>query len=105
MSRETKFRGVGWAVAGALALAGIASGAPAAPATFGATATGGVSGGTPDGRKALTSEERAHIRRLRREGEEKGLTKAQIRAEIESYLRSIGKERRVKSSAEARGTR
>ena len=104
MSRETKFRGVGWVVAGALALAGIASGATA-PATFAAAAAGGVSGGTPDGRKALTSSERAHIRRLRREGEEKGLTKAQIRAEIESYLRSIGKERRVKTPAEVRGTR
>jgi hypothetical protein len=104
MSRHAKFRGVGWAVAGALALAGIASGAPAAPATFDAAA-GGVTGGTPEGRKALTSEERAHIRRLRRQGEEKGLTKAQIRAEIERYLQSIGKEKRVKSPAEVRGTR
>lgn len=97
MSNESKFRGGGWFLVGALAVAALASGARAAPPAGSRPVAAGVGeDGRPAGREALTPAERRHIRRLRREGEEKGLTKEQIREEIAAYLRSIGKERHVK---------
>lgn len=99
MSEDSKFRGGGWFLVGALAVAGLASGAHAAAPAAGVPAAASVGGsGKPAGRQALTPAERRHIRRLRREGEQQGLTKEQIREEIAAYLRSIGKERTVKGA-------
>lgn len=100
MSDDAKFRGGRWFLVGALAVAALASGAHATPLAAGLPAAAAVGGdGTPAGKKALTPAERRHIRRLRREGEAKGLTKEQIREEVQAYLRSIGKEKHVKIAA------
>lgn len=99
MSEDSKFRGGRWFLVGALAVAGLASGAHAAPAA-GVPAAATVRGdGTPAGKQALTPAERRHIRRIRHQGEQEGLTREQIREEIQAYLRSIGKERTVKGAA------
>jgi Spy/CpxP family protein refolding chaperone len=97
MSKNPGFRRGGWALVGALAVAATLLGGAAAPAAAGAVPTTAFAAdGTPAKRQALTPAERAHIREIRRNGRERGLTDAQIRAEIESYLRSLKREKHVK---------
>jgi Spy/CpxP family protein refolding chaperone len=86
---------------GALAVAATLMGGAVAPAATAAMPRTGVAdGGTPAQKRVLTPEERAHIKEIRRSGRERGLTSAQIRAEVESYLKSLKRERRVKGAFE-----
>jgi len=78
MSRVSRSRPFGWTLVGALAVAATLMGGAVAPAAAGAIPLARVAdGGTPDQKRV-----------------------PQIRAEIESYLKSLKRERRVKGAFE-----
>ncbi len=64
----------------------------AAPAPARAASTGSAPA-SQEAKSKLTKAERAHVRRIVRDGKANGLTKAQIRAKVDAYLESIGKKR------------
>jgi hypothetical protein len=99
MSRDSRSRRFGWTLVGALAIVATLVGGAVAPKASGAVPTvGSASGGTPDQKRVLTAEEKAHIREIRRSGRERGLTEAQIRAEVHAYLKSLHREKKVKGA-------